>query len=326
MPITATPTVGAPTTCCQPPALTTPVLTPFPWEGQNVLAAPTATVHGRPLLAKMQTYRITGGQEAVLERQLIDRQGNPIDLVGLGGGSASAPVAPYAERYTLKFRLREYLALGQATAAIAEFPVEIVDATQGLVQVSLPATATRRPGVYFGEIAVCGPELDGVEPVLFSNSFYVLVEMGLWADQRLKGPPTIMEVRLHLRDTDPEESFLLDNIAFQDTEIALAIARPVQYWNEVPPPIQTYTTQTFPFRYHWLEGICGQLFLIVAEQHRRNNLQYSAAGVAINDYDKEPNYEQAAMRRWQAFQQFVRHKKAQLNMEGGFGIIGGPYA
>ena len=222
MPITATPTVGAPTTCCQPPALTTPVLTPFPWEGQNVLAAPTATVHGRPLLAKMQTYRITGGQAAVLERQLIDRQGNPIDLTGLEGGSASAPVAPYAERYTLKFRLREYLALGQATAASAEFPVEIVDATQGLVRVSLPATATRRAGVYFGEIAVCGPELDGVAPVLFSNSFYVLVEMGLWADQRLKGPPTIMEVRLHLRDTDPEESFLLDNIAFQDTEIALS--------------------------------------------------------------------------------------------------------
>ena len=104
------------------------------------------------------------------------------------------------------------------------------------------------------------------------------------------------------------------------------MALPVQYWNEIPPPIGTHTTASFPYRYHWLMATAGYLFLAAAEQHRRNNLSYSASGVQVNDQDKEPNFEQAAHRRIQEYKEFVRRKKAEINLECAWGGLGSTYS
>jgi hypothetical protein len=155
----------------------------------------------------------------------------------------------------------------------------------------------------------------------------VILERGQFgARDHVGGPPTIQEIRLHLRDSAPGESLLLDNIRFDDAEIALAITRPVQYWNEQPPDLGVRTTtQNFPFRYYWLEAICANLFWMLEEQYRANNLAYSAAGVQVNDQDKEPNYARAAERRHANWVDFVKRKKAALNLEAAYGGIGSPY-
>jgi len=337
VPVTATPAAGAHDMCCSPSTLKDPVLTPVSWVGQNILDTQATTIDGRPLLSKARTYQVTGGQEAILERQLTDANGNPINLSEICSAVSSASSAAIDDLddildnpdcpYQLKFRIREYLSLGrEPEPAQISYPVDVINAETGIVRITLPAAATKVPGVYFGEVALVREE-GGKDHLLFSNVFYVVIQRGMWSGKRpSQGPPTIAEVRLHLRDTDPEESFLLDNLAFSDAEIAMAIARPVQYWNEVPPPIGMYTTQTFPYRYHWLEGICGQLFLIVAEHQRRNNLQYSAAGVSVDDMNRETNYESASNRRWGAFREFVVRKKAEINLANCFTTFGSPYS
>jgi hypothetical protein len=167
---------------------------------------------------------------------------------------------------------------------------------------------------------------DAFEYVVFSNTFFIRIELGGWGNgRRGKGPPSIAEVRLHLRDSHASESYLLDNVRFDDAEINLATVRPIMQWNEMPPDVAQYTTQNFPFRYHWLEAIAGNLFLMVAEQFRANNLRYSAAGVSIDDQGKEPNYEAAAQRRLAVWNDFIKRKKAEINLSQGFASFGSPY-
>lgn len=299
--------------CCDTPPSVPPVLTPQACAGQNIIVATTPTIHGRPILARTKSFSVTAGQTAILEHTMQDQQGNPVALTScLEGG------------LLVKFRLLETLSQGGATERVRTFPATVVDASVGLVRVTLPAEAAKTAGVYFGEFAVVEVENDE-QRVLFSNTVYVVINRGLWGDLSTprQGPPTMTEIRLHLRDTSPDESFLLDTVAFSDEELALAIIRPVEYWNETPPPLRRYTTETFPYRYHWLEAICAQLFLMAEERYRRNSLQYAAAGVQVNDYDKEMNYQRAGQMRQQLWMTFVRQEKYRLNMDAGFGELGG---
>lgn len=353
MPVIATPAATPRTLCCEE----TPYggeLATVPCDGQNIVSTTATTVRGQPVLNKMRAISLRGGSEAVIEWTMHDRDGNPVDLSGCvetcaaSASSAAAQVPevgeiaapllsssepvsseslglPCKEPYAIRFRIREALSLGCSPVPCRmEYPARVIDAENGRVRVTLPRTATNTPGVYFGEMALVRTDATP-EPVMFSNTFYVYIDRALWSAKGPKGPPSIAEIRLHLRDSGGAENFLLDNVKFDDAEIALAVQRPVQYWNEVPPPIETYSTQNFPFRYHWLEGICANLFLMVAEHFRANNLQYQAAGVAVNDQDKMGVYEEAAARRNAAFQSFVRAKKVEMNIAKCYGGIGSPY-
>ena len=64
---------------------------------------------------------------------------------------------------------------------------------------------------------------------------------------------------------------------------------------------------------------------MVAEQYRRNQLTYSAAGLAVDDQNKEGSYERAGQTRWLAYRDWVRAKKAEINLEGAYGEIGSTY-
>jgi hypothetical protein len=249
-----------------------------------------------------------------------DKDGIPVDL------SACFPTpAPANPLYKIVLRIKEQIRLGEQSAP-KEIAAAVVNATSGQVEVSLPQNVAAYPGVFYAEIALIAGTATTDKPcVIFSNLFSLIITRSTFGSADIGGPPSIAEIRLHLRDSSPAESYLLDHLMFDDAEIALAITRPVQYWNEIPPPIGTFTTQTFPFRYHWLEGICANLFMMVAEQFRRNQLSYSAAGLAVDDQNKEPNYERAGQLRWQAYREWVRAKKAEINLENAYGEVGSTY-
>ena len=341
MAVLATPAAGPLPQCCDAPVAPT-LLTSVSCIDQHVLAAPLSTVNNQPVLSRMRAVNVRGGSQATIEWTMQDQSGNPVDLSPCveacdvdesdssgDSDSSSASEVVCTEAFEVKFRIREHLSVGcQPSPEQTQYIAEVVDAAEGTVRVTLPRGATSVPGVYFAEFAVVGTDTEGCEYVHFSNIFYVYIDRAMWsASSGLgQGPPSLAEIRLHLRDSGGQENFLLDNLKFDDAEIALAIARPVQYWNEIPPPLNNaLTTQNFPFRFHWLEGICANLFWMVAEQYRANNLQYSAAGVSVNDQDKEPQYEKAAERRWANFKEFVRRKKASINLEGAYGGIGSSY-
>jgi hypothetical protein len=290
--------------------------------GQNIISAPVSAINGRPVLSRMRAVSLTQGQAAVIEWQLHDTAGSPIDLTTIGFANGDTE----AEPYKVVLRLKEQLTLGSGQNLPVQVQATVIDAATGKVTAPMSTSLTALPGVYYGEMALINDsDPDSVVQLIFSNIFSVIISRSTFGTSVPGGPPTMAEIRLHLRDSSPGESYLLDHLMFDDAEIALAIARPVMYWNEVPPPIGEFTTQDFPFRYHWLEGICANLFFMVAEQFRRNQLSYSAAGVTLDDQNKEPNYERAGQVRWQAYREWVRSKKASINLEGGYGEVGSLY-
>jgi len=348
MPVTATPAGNPPTGCTEvplQPGSKVPAPIPASCLNQHVLVArtPTEPSTGRPVLARTHAISVPGQQKATIQHTMRDPSGNPVDLSeclcsttessesSVSSESSAESVAACECPYKMVFRLSEYLS---GTCKL-QYPVDVADGSDGLVSVDLEAVDTEVPGVYFGEFALveCSEDPDaepsGDTTVIFSNHVYIHIGRNLWNNRMNcagpNGPPSIPEVRMHLRDTSPDESFLLDNLAFSDEEIMAAMWMPVQYWNEIPPPIGTHSTASFPYRYHWLMAIAGYLFLAAAEQQRRNNLQYAAGGVQVNDQNREPNYEQAAQRRLEEYKQFVRMKKAEINLSNAYGEVGSGY-
>jgi hypothetical protein len=317
MVVVATPAPPHPTVPCCDAQQTSGELSPVSCATQNVISAPVSSVNGLPNYSRMRAVAVTQGQCATIEWQLHDSQGHPVNL--------TACAAP---DFRVVLRLKEQLSMGNARPPV-EVAATIIAAAQGDVQAALTREHTGVPGIYYGEMALVSTQAEANNQpcVIFSNTFSVVITRGTFGPAgEIGGPPTIAEIRLHLRDSAPGESFLLDNLMFDDAEIALAITRPVMYWNEVPPPLgDNYTTQNFPFRYHWLEGIVANLFMMVAEQFRRNDFQYAAAGLQINDQNKAPAYEQAGQARWQAYREWVRGMKASINLEGCYGEVTSTY-
>jgi hypothetical protein len=270
----------------------------------------------------MRAVSLTQGQTTTIEWQLHTKDGAPINLTSLGFTNNSTSSGPFQ----IVMRIKEQVSLGIGNYGPLQVPATVKTAATGIVTVAMTANLTQLPGVYYGEMALIDTSNPDVSSkMIFSNTFSVIISRGTFGSSVPGGPPSMAEIRLHLRDSAPGESFLLDHLMFDDAEIALAITRPIQYWNEIPPPIATFTTQDFPYRYHWLEGICANLFFMVAEQFRRNQLSYSAAGITLDDQNKEPNYERAGQMRWQTYREWVRAQKAAINLEGGYGEVGSLY-
>jgi hypothetical protein len=322
MVVIATPNAPPNTPCCDINELPPGTLPAVSAAGQNIVSAPVSTVNGQPVMGRMRAITINQGQCAKIEWQLHDKDGNPVNLTSAGFSAQT----PANNPYKVVMRIKEQISLGERSPP-AELIADVVDAAKGKVEVQLTAGIVMYAGIYYAEIALTTVPPNATVPpcVIFSNMFSLIIARSTFSNDQVGGPPSIAEIRLHLRDSSPAESFLLDRVMFDDAEIALAITRPIQYWNEVPPPIATFTTQTFPFRYHWLEGICANLFFMVAEQYRRNQLSYSAAGINIDDQNKEANYERAGQQRWQTYREWVRTQKASINLEGGYGEVGSTY-
>lgn len=322
MVVIATPVNHVTAQCCDTSQLTPVAVNPVSCAGQNIISAEVSTVNGTPVTTRIRSIAVTQGTTTTINWQLHDQSGTPLNLTPCFPEPADDNI-----NFDVAFRMREYITNGN-TRAVFEIPAEIVDRATGKISVALTDEMTKLPGIYYADFCLIQNPPDLPREVLLVNTLYLIINRSTLNEsaQVNEGPPSIAEIRLHLRDSSPAESFLLDNLMFDDAEIALAIARPIQYWNEVPPPLSpVYTTQSFPFRYHWLEGICANLFFMVAEQYRRNQLPYSAGGVSVDDQNKEASYERAGQARWQAYREWVRATKAAINLEGCWGSVTSNY-
>jgi hypothetical protein len=272
----------------------------------------TTAVFDVPAPEKMKSVRAREGQNPVVEWTMTDAAGAAINLATcLQGGEVKAVM-----------RLRE------ATAGCDVYIVdaESFDPAAGAVTAEIDTDRLGGPGIYLAEIAVMDGAGDDARPV-FSNQFQLILERSLFGAGRAdQGPPTHAEIRLHLRDSSPGENLLLDAVSFDDAELAACISRAVDYWNQALPPLEyDYTTHNFPFRYMWLDGICAGLFSLAAEWYSKNDLQYQAGGVAVNDMNKGPYYAKLSQQKWQEFKQAVQQRKIAANIEAGYGGVGSEY-
>jgi len=233
---------------------------------------------------------------------------------------------------------------------------EIVDAEEAEVKVSLVESELTKPGLFLGEYVVflvdaaapassdsssSSPSGSSSAPSGSSSSSvpvvapestpkalhrfpcYVEVEPNVtYLDtppNRFHQPLSIAEIRLAVRDKCAEDNFLLDNVQFTDTEIAWAMRRPIDYWNEIPPPLNPrYDVATFPYRYNYLDAIVGELLIMTGLNEERNRLRYSAANLAVDDLEHGETYRKAGMAYRQVWEQWVRDKKKEINIGQAF--------
>lgn len=250
----------------------------------------------RVLTARLRAFTVGANSRLVFQFQ--STEGLPYDLTDL-------------DDCTFEAFIREMVSGAQGRT----LEVQVDDAENGLLQISIPAGIPN--GGYRGTVTMYQDEV----PIL-TNHFRLMV-----STDSPHGPPSLQEIRLHIRDTMTAENLLTEDRAFSDEEIMGAMERALRYWNETSPNLgELATTQNFPYRHFLIEGTLGQLYMIAAEDFRKNSLQYQAGGLSVADKEKEANYQRAAQIHWQAYQQFVQEKKSELNVAMGWGWIPSPYA
>ena len=132
---------------------------------------------------------------------------------------------------------------------------------------------------------------------------------------------TDLDVRIWLRDNDPEANKLLDDYEFSPEEIRTAMTLTVDHWNDQPPYIKSYDYDKFPYRSKLLQGTAANLLFMAAHRFRRDSLQYSAGGLTIQDQEKYQQYDNAGNGLWQQYHDWVMWNKRSLNAEQGFATI-----
>lgn len=296
---------------------------------QLVVRPRTTRVEGKPVLAKRPAVAYAQGLAPVLELVVRDGEGRAVNLTGLGFSStnpASSSAAPSESSGTTEgrvlLRLREVLSLTASTPPI-EVEGVVWDAPAGVLRFKLPATAGAASGAMIGEVGIFAPDGD----LQYTYDLHVLVERGQFgAVVTGRGLPAVDEVRLWMRDNDPNDNFLLKELEFDLAEIVESMVDCVREWNTSMPPVgKTYNTCTFPNPHAMRLGVMGRLYQLAAKHYRRAHLAYSAGGVQLDDKNKAPEYEQVGGLMCAQYTQWVRVDKARINRENWTGTFGSGY-
>jgi hypothetical protein len=147
--------------------------------------------------------------------------------------------------------------------------------SQSVYNLTLPINVANQgvlamPGISFMDFGA----FDVAGNLVFTDQGYLIVNRSRWgATSSDMGPPSIAEIRLHIRDSDPTDALWRGVIEFDAAEMAACIERPIRYFNEALPPLSTvkYNTANFPFRHNWLNGIVACLYEM-AERRRQEQV------------------------------------------------------
>ena len=202
-----------------------------------------------------------------------------------------------------------------------EIDAEIKTANAGIITIPYDDHETRRAGIFTAQAEIWE---DGVQRRFIP--FFFIINPSMTHDPADRGLTlSIAEIRMTLRDTDPEGNFLLEELDFTRSEVALCIRRCIDYWNEALPPVAFYKPTNFPWRYHLSKGAAALLHQMAANHKMRNDLPYSAGGVTVQDTIKFQQYLEFYKLYWGEWVQWVKDKKYQINISGGLWTLGSGY-
>lgn len=280
-----------------------------PITGSEVVNAGQLASHeGCEIKLKQGYLEISRGMSGLVDWQLRWPDGQLVDLT-----AGFSEAATFPGRIEVRFAGCDRSLLGTATA-------EVVNAATGQIRFQVIPEIANVSGVYEFQVGVFN-DANPPGQLIFSHTGLLSVEHGLWGDQSQHyGPPTIREIRLHLRDTG-QENDLLQDVEFDAVEILDAIKHPVMYWNEFPPTICSYTCSNFPWRHHWRNGIVAELLKTAAHHYMRNKMQASSGGLNVDDKNKDQPYLQLAQMYEQEWKMFVQRKKMEINLGELYGTV-----
>jgi hypothetical protein len=305
---------------------------------------PDETVrNGCPLLNRTRLVTVQKGVRARIRWQLRLPNGVPVNLLGficpdldtsvsdcstsssassVSDSSLSESISVSVSECVSSGRLKVRFASCDRTGPIYEVCATTPDPANGIIEFQIPQEVADEAGIYVIDIAV----LDSSCNVLYTETGLISVEPGLWGNINTSamGPPTINQIRTHLRDLPGENELLMES-EFSDTEIIQAVIWPVMCWNEAPPDIGRYNCRNFPFIYNWRQAIVSELLRAAAHNYMRNNLTMNVAGVSGNMKDKFKDYLVLAETYREEYRRFVVEKKVELNARMGVGSFGSTY-
>ena len=237
--------------------------------------------------------------------------GEPVDLTPYAPEGSSSSSGDVDE---VRIRVKE---MPEDILSWAEFKADIVaPPTAGIISFEYDETITRRGGIFTAEAQMWK---NGHLRKVYQFFFIVTPDLESNVGETL----TIAEIRMSMRDVDPEANFLIDQLEFSRQEIALCMRRCIDYWNESPPPVAYYKATNFPYRYHYSRAVISQLYFMSAQHKLRNDLNYSAGGVTVQDTLNYAKYQEMADKLWAEWMQWVKDTKYNINVMGGFVVLGG---
>jgi hypothetical protein len=280
----------------------------------SIVRPQTSTYQDCPIFDKLRVVSTTAGTAATVEWQLLTNTGRAISLVSSSSNSVSSATLSVAVKF---------LNCGQGTP-IGPVEASIYLDDCGVVRFELPDEVAMNPGVYQMQIAVIS-DSNPNRPIFLQKGL-LSVERSAWSgDTGDAGPPTINEIRTMLRDNAVENVYN-SAVEYTEDEILFSISNPVREWNETPPHVQPYSCGTFPYKFYWMRAIVAELMRIASQHYLRNKQQITAAGMNINDLDKNGEYMQLSelyRREWLAF---MEHEKVAINVSRAFGTIPSVYS
>lgn len=284
-----------------------------------------------PIMPKLNAFLTARGQHATLEKIFRNRKGEPVNLTSCGCVPVSESASESIEDLFcgVKVRIMEILGI-DSNEPVREVEGEITDPSNGKMRVVLPLEVLNFPAIYRLEWGIF---VDGL--VVATCQSYLFVEAGLFGfnlpsdatlETRQFGPPTILEIRMSIRDNMGENVLLEGDVEFSDAEIVFAITRPIREFDERPPPLSTrYTTRKFKWKEYWLKGIQANLYHMAAMWYQRNRLQVTTGGLTIDDLNKQREYLVASQLVRKEWNDWVIHKKVELNARDFVSTTGSTY-
>lgn len=267
-------------------------------------------------IASVEVDQGTSGESSFT---IIDpRTGTALDLTeySITDSSSSSSSAPFTG---VKVTLKE---MPEDASLWGTIYAEIVSASEGTINIPYDDQITPRAGIFTAQIEIWeAGEMRRIIPI-----FYI-INPSVAHDAADRGLTlSIAEIRMTIRDTDPEGNFLLEQLDFTRNEIALCIRRCVDYWNETLPPVTIYKSTNFPWRYHLSKGVAALLHQMAANHKMRNDLPYKAGGITVQDTIKFKQYLDFYKLYWDEWAKWVKDKKIQINIDGGFQALSSGYS
>lgn len=206
---------------------------------------------------------------------------------------------------------------GAPNQALFKVPCQIVG--NGLVQFKLtPKETDFNQGLHFAQFKCYNDETKLIKV------FKCCIQIQRGTDgshNDSTAPLTIAQVRMQLYDLCAQNNPILDDVQFSDIQIAWAIRRAVQDWNQLPPDLGSYTVSNFPYPAHLCQGAVYHLLRRASYRYFRNQMRHSNGGLTFDDNDKGPIYQSLAQQQGQKWDNWCTSKKTELNMMAFCGSI-----
>ena len=136
---------------------------------------------------------------------------------------------------------------------------------------------------------------------------------------------TEKSLRVFLMDK-PELNPLLGGLRWSPEDIEEACINVIAYFNESTPATgRAYTVENFPFRYCLTVGVAGYLLKSASINEAVNELEYSAAGVSVQDKNKAPIFNQLGSAFWDEYKEIARGIKTNQYTSLLFGVGASEY-